>query len=178
MFLVIGLGNPGPRYEGTRHNVGAQALEALCDEAGCRLAPEKKTNSLTASLRAGVHQVILARTRQPMNLSGQSVRALAQFYKVPPKNLVVLYDDLELPFGEVRARFGGGDHGHRGLKSITQHMGTKEYHKIGIGIGRPPGRMEVQAFVLRGWAASEREHVPVMCADAADEVKALLRAVT
>lgn len=174
MHLVVGLGNPGPKYAGTRHNIGAATLAELAERYGASFSGHKRTNTDVAQVRINGQPVLLARPRSLMNLSGQPVKALMSFFKLAPNQLVVLFDDLELDFGEVRARLGGGDHGHKGLRSISQHLGTKEYHKVGLGIGRPPGRMDVSSFVLKPFATRERDSVPILCADGADAVESLL----
>ncbi|AZA09630.1 aminoacyl-tRNA hydrolase [Corynebacterium pseudopelargi] len=174
MHLVIGLGNPGPKYEGTRHNIGAAALGELAQRYGLSWSTHKRSNCAMAQGRIGNQPTILARPRSMMNLSGQPVKTLLQFYKLDYSQLIVLFDDIELGFGEIAARSGGGDHGHKGLRSISQQLGTKEYHKVGIGIGRPPGRMEVSSFVLKPFSKAEQASVPIVLADAADAVESLL----
>jgi len=106
-----------------------------------------------------------------MNLSGGPVKALATFFKVTPAEVVVIHDELELDFGQVRLRLGGGDHGHNGLRSVTQSLGTKEYQRLAVGIGRPPGRMDPAAFVLKPFAKQEAAELPFLCSDAADELE-------
>ncbi|MCQ9343990.1 aminoacyl-tRNA hydrolase [Corynebacterium kozikiae] len=177
-FLILGLGNPGPKYEQTRHNLGIHALEELLERTDgmpAALSVHKRTNTQIAQARIAGRPVVLARTRGYMNLSGGPTKALADFFKINSRNVVALFDDLELDFGQVSAKFGGGDHGHKGLKSITQALGTKEYHKVGIGIGRPPGRMDVSSFVLKPFSRQEQQELPIICANAADAVEAILR---
>ncbi len=170
-FLVVGLGNPGARYAPTRHNLGVMVLEeVLARHPGSRLGVHRKTNTEACS----VGGLILARPRSFMNLSGGPVRALADFYKVPPPRIVVIHDELDLDFGQVKTRPGGGDHGHNGLRSITKALGTKDYVRLSCGIGRPPGRMDPAAFVLKPFSRAEQEHLPILCADAADELERLL----
>ncbi len=167
-FLIVGLGNPGPQYERTRHNAGYMALHELLGHDSLR--PHKKSNTLIAETRLGGKKAILAQPRCFMNLSGTPVRALADFFKVPPARVVVLFDDLELEFGQVKVSLSGGDHGHNGLRSITKSLGTKDYVRVGIGIGRPPGRMDVASFVLKPFSKAEMKELPIALADAADEV--------
>ncbi|GGG78441.1 aminoacyl-tRNA hydrolase [Corynebacterium pelargi] len=174
MHVIVGLGNPGPKYEGTRHNIGAAALKELAERYGMGWSNHKRSNCAIAQGRIANNPVLLARPRSMMNLSGQPLKTLMQFYKLSPAQLIVLFDDLELDFGDVRARSGGGDHGHKGLRSISQQLGTKEYHKVGIGIGRPPGRMDVASFVLKPFSKAEQASVPIVLADAADAAEALL----
>lgn len=172
-FLIVGLGNPGAEYADTRHNIGAAALDELATRTTpmpASLSAHKRTNTLVAESRLGQVRVVLARTRSYMNLSGGPVKALSQFYKIPPQRIIVMFDDLELGFGEVKLRAGGGDHGHNGLRDITKALG-KDYIRAGIGIGRPPGRMDVASFVLKPFSKQERAEVPIICADAADAVE-------
>ncbi len=170
-LLIVGLGNPGPQYVATRHNAGYAVIDELCDRAGVSLSVHKKTNTEVAEVAAGrlvPGKAILARPRSFMNLSGGPIKALAQYFRVPPANIVVIHDELELDFGSVRLRLGGGDHGHNGLRSTTKSLGTKEYQRLAVGIGRPPGRMDPAAFVLKPWAKKDAEELPIICADAAD----------
>ncbi|BDV25592.1 peptidyl-tRNA hydrolase [Corynebacterium ulcerans] len=176
-FLVVGLGNPGPQYATTRHNIGYMAIDELLTRASpmpAKLSAHKKTNMMAAETRIGTTKAILATPRSFMNLSGGPVRSIANFFNVPASQVIVLFDDLELGFSEVKAKRGGGDHGHNGLRSITQSLGTKDYIRVGIGIGRPPGRMEPKAFVLKPFSKKELVEIPIACADAADEVERII----
>lgn len=179
--LVVGLGNPGPHYAGTRHNIGYAVIDELLGRASgmpATLSSHKKTNAMVAELaagRLGTGKVVLATPRTFMNLSGGPVSALAKYFSVPTANIVVIHDELELDFGAIKARTGGGDHGHNGLKSCTKSLGTKEYTRLAVGIGRPPGRMDPAAFVLKPFGKQEQADIPIMCADAADEVERMLK---
>lgn len=176
--LIVALGNPGPKYATTRHNVGVIALEEMLDRVGASLSVHKRTNTEVAELaagRLGPRKVIFARTREFMNLSGGSVKALANYYGVSVHNIIVLHDELELDFGTVRLRTGGGDHGHNGLKSLSKSLGTKDYQRLAVGIGRPPGRMDPASFVLKPFAKAEQTELPFLCGDAADELENQLR---
>lgn len=179
--LVVGLGNPGAKYAGTRHNIGVAVIEELCSRVTpmpVTLATHKRTNTEIAELpagRLGPRKVILARTRSYMNLSGGPVKALANYFGVTNADIIVAHDELELDFGRVQFKLGGGDHGHNGLKSVTKSLGTRDYRRLALGIGRPPGRMDPAAFVLRDFARNEQAELPIMCADAADEVERFLR---
>jgi PTH1 family peptidyl-tRNA hydrolase len=138
--------------------------------AGVRFKAHRSGSDIAEGLLAGV-PVTLARPRSYMNLSGRPVAALAAFYKIPPDRIVVVHDELDIPFGSVRLKFGGGDNGHNGLRSITQALGTHDYYRVRFGIGRPPGRMDPAAFVLRDFGAAERKDLPFLidrCADAAE----------
>ena len=137
---------------------------------GVRFKAHRSGNDIADGSLAGV-PVTVARPRSYMNTSGGPVAALAAFYKVPPGRLVVVHDELDVPFGSVRLKFGGGDNGHNGLRSITRALGTREYYRVRFGIGRPPGRMDPAAFVLRDFTAAERKDLPFLvdrCADAAE----------
>jgi PTH1 family peptidyl-tRNA hydrolase len=137
---------------------------------GVRFKAHRSGNDIADGSLAGV-PVTVARPRSYMNTSGGPVAALAGFYKVPPGRLVVVHDELDVPFGSVRLKFGGGDNGHNGLRSITRALGTREYYRVRFGIGRPPGRMDPAAFVLRDFTAAERKDLPFLvdrCADAAE----------
>ncbi|APT92936.1 peptidyl-tRNA hydrolase [Corynebacterium phocae] len=174
--LIIGLGNPGPKYSGTRHNIGFDVIDELASRVSpmpAALSVNKKTNTDIAEIPAGnllSGKVILARPRSFMNLSGGPVKALAQYFGVSPADLIVIHDELEMEFGQVRLRTGGGDHGHNGLRSITKSLGTKDYQRLSVGIGRPPGRMDPASYVLKPWAKKESSELPIICADAADLV--------
>ncbi|OWN43423.1 aminoacyl-tRNA hydrolase [Corynebacterium diphtheriae] len=173
-YLIVGLGNPGPEYTKTRHNIGYMAIDELLTRTSpmpATLTVHKKTNTLVAETRLGTQKVIVAKPRAFMNVTGPSVRKLADFFTVDRDRIVVLYDDLDLEFGAIKFRHGGGDHGHNGLKSITQALGTKDYIRGGIGIGRPPGRMAPKSFVLKSFSKIEQSELPIVCADAADEVE-------
>lgn len=170
-LLVVGLGNPGPKYAGTRHNIGVEVIDELAARNHTRLSVHKRSNTEITQLPG----LILARPRSFMNLSGTPIRALCDFFKIPPATIIVIHDELELDFGVVKLRQGGGDHGHNGLKSTSASLGTRDYRKLGLGIGRPPGRMDPASFVLRPFSKRELEEVPIMAADAADLVEEQLR---
>lgn len=172
-LLIVGLGNPGPQYAETRHNIGVMVIEELLGEVTpmpATLSVQKKTNTEVAELTAGrltARQTILARTRSYMNVSGGPVKALMQYFGVSRDDLYVIYDEIDQDFGEVKLRAGGGDHGHNGLKSITKSLGSGDYNKLGVGIGRPPGRQPVADFVLRPFSKKEQGELPFLCGDAA-----------
>lgn len=179
-ILIVGLGNPGPKYADTRHNIGVRVLDELADRARpvpASFSVHKRTNTEIAELpagRLGARKVVLARTRGYMNLSGGPVKALMSYFSVAPQDLIVIHDELELDFGVVRLRTGGGDHGHNGLKSVTKSLGTKEYQRLAVGIGRPPGRMDPASYVLRPFSRAEEAELPIICAEAADELEKAL----
>jgi PTH1 family peptidyl-tRNA hydrolase len=172
-WLVIGLGNPGTEYAGTRHNAGYMVIDLLADRHGSKLRSHK-AKADAAQVRFGPASVVLARTRAYMNVSGPPVAALRSFFKVEPARIIVVHDELDLPFGAVRLKRGGGDNGHNGLRSITSSVGTRDYLRVRFGIGRPPGRMDPADYVLRDFAAPERKELPVLVDRAADAVEALV----
>jgi PTH1 family peptidyl-tRNA hydrolase len=175
-WLVVGLGNPGPGYAGNRHNAGAMALDRLAADLGCRLG-RHKTRAEVAEVRLPPvggrpgPRLVLARPSSYMNECGGPVAGLVRFYRVTPERLLVLHDELDIPFGQVRLKRGGGEGGHNGLRSISQSIGTKDYCRLRFGIGRPPGRMDPADFVLRDFGSAERKELPVLIADAADAVR-------
>ena len=177
-WLVVGLGNPGPTYAGNRHNVGFMAVDELATRAGDRLSRHKRAVALVAESRVGSPgdsaRVVLAEPQSFMNDSGGPVKALLDFYKVAPDRLVVLHDELDIAFGTLRVKFGGGDNGHNGLKSIRGAIGTGDFTRVRMGIGRPPGRQDPADFVLRDFPAGERAEVGVLVARAADAVETLI----
>jgi peptidyl-tRNA hydrolase, PTH1 family len=172
-WLVAGLGNPGPEYAGNRHNAGQMVVDLLAERMGARFKAHRTRNEVADGRLAGV-PVTLAKPRTYMNLSGGPVAALAAFYKVPPERVVVIHDELDIPFGAIRLKRGGGDNGHNGLRSITQRLGTNEYNRARFGIGRPPGRMDAATFVLRDFSATERKELPLLIDRCADAVETLL----
>ena len=160
-------------YAGHRHNAGHMVTALLAERAGVRFKAHRSGNDVAEGRLAGV-PVTLARPRSYMNLSGKPVAALTAFYKVPPERLVVVHDELDLPFGAVRLKLGGGDNGHNGLRSITQALGTRDYYRVRFGIGRPPGRMDPAVYVLRDFTAAERKDLPFFVDRAADATEALI----
>ena len=176
-FLVVGLGNPGPAYRGNRHNVGVMVLDLLAERVGGRFAKHKARADVIEG-RLGplpAPRVVLAEPRSYMNESGGPVAGLCNFYKIPVEQLVVVHDELDLPYGSLRLKRGGGDNGHNGLRSITRSLGSREYLRVRFGIGRPPGRMDAADFVLRDFSAAERKDLEFHLDRAADAVEALVR---
>jgi PTH1 family peptidyl-tRNA hydrolase len=173
-WLVAGLGNPGPDYAGNRHNAGFMVADVLAGRAGARFRAGKFQTAAADGRLAG-EPVTLAKPLTFMNLSGGPVAGLVKYYKLTPGQLVVIHDELDIPFGAIRVKLGGGDNGHNGLRSVTASLGTREYHRVRLGIGRPPGRMDPAAFVLRDFSAAERKELPFLLDRAADAVEALLR---
>jgi peptidyl-tRNA hydrolase, PTH1 family len=171
--LVVGLGNPGPSYVGNRHNAGFLVLDELAGRVGGRFKSHKSGADVVSG-RLSDRPVVLAKPRSFMNLSGGPVAGLCRFYKVPPAAVVVVHDELDVPFDAVRLKLGGGDNGHNGLRSISQSLGTRDYYRVRVGIGRPPGRMDPADFVLRDFSAVERKELAFVLDRAADAAVALL----
>ncbi|TLG12139.1 aminoacyl-tRNA hydrolase [Nocardia cyriacigeorgica] len=172
--LVVGLGNPGPDYERTRHNVGFLVADVLAERVGGRFSVHKKSGADLLTARLDGRQVLIAKPRTYMNLSGRPVAALARFFSVPATEVIVVHDELDLPFGAIRLKRGGGEGGHNGLRSVSQALTTKDYLRTRIGIGRPPGRQDPADYVLKPFSAAERKEVPVLVEQAADAVELLL----
>ena len=172
-WLIAGLGNPGPGYAGNRHNAGFLTADVLAARAGARFKAGK-FRTLAADGRLAGQSVTIIKPLTFMNESGGPVTGVSGFYHLGPERLVVIHDELDLPFGSVRLKLGGGDNGHNGLRSVTTRLGTREYYRIRIGIGRPPGRMDPAAYVLRDFSAAERKELPFVLDRAADAVEALL----
>jgi len=172
----VGLGNPGPRYAGNRHNVGAMVLDELASRTASPLRSHKSRAAVSQS-RVGAHPGVPAVLAVPdayMNESGGPVSALVRFFSVTPDRLVVVHDELDIPAGEVRLKRGGGEGGHNGLRSVSAALGTRDYLRVRVGIGRPPGRMDPADYVLRDFSAAERKELPFVVGDAADAVELLL----
>ncbi len=174
-WLIVGLGNPGPQYEATRHNVGQLALDVLADRIGGRFAAHK-TGARVAEGRTmpGGPKLVLAKSNGYMNTSGGPVSALAKYFDVPAERIVVLHDDLDLPFDALKLKQGGGHGGHNGLRDIAKALGTPEFLRVRIGIGRPPGQQDPADFVLRPFGKTERDTLGVLLEEAADAVEALV----
>ncbi|MDJ0427600.1 aminoacyl-tRNA hydrolase [Rhodococcus fascians] len=173
--LIVGLGNPGPQYDKTRHNVGFMVADALAGRVGSSFSSHKKSNSDIVQARLEGRSVVVAKPRTFMNLSGQPVAALARFFSVDPANIVVVHDELDIDFGALRLKLGGGEGGHNGLRSISQHLGTKDYLRVRVGVGRPPGRMDPASFVLKPFSTPERKDLGVVIEEAADAAELLLK---
>ncbi|UYP19882.1 aminoacyl-tRNA hydrolase [Rhodococcus sp. Z13] len=173
--LVVGLGNPGPKYENTRHNIGFMVADVLAGRVGGKFSAHKRSNSEIVQARLDGRQVVVAKPRTYMNLSGGPVAGLAKFFSVDPANIVVVHDELDLDFGTIRLKLGGGENGHNGLRSISSSLGTKDYLRVRMGIGRPPGRQDPADFVLKPFSAAERKDLDVWCEEGADAVELLLK---
>lgn len=179
-WLIVGLGNPGPGYAGNRHNIGVMVIEELARRTGSTLKAHK-AQALAASVRLpqasgapGGPAAIIARPTTYMNVSGGPVKSLMNFFKVPLERVVVVHDELDIDFAAIRLKRGGGEGGHNGLRSISSSLGSKDYLRVRVGIGRPPGRMDVADFVLKDFNASEKKELPFLIDDAADATQTLI----
>jgi peptidyl-tRNA hydrolase, PTH1 family len=173
--LVVGLGNPGPNYAKTRHNLGYLVAGILADRIGAPLKVHKKSGADAVTGRLGGRPAIVARPRVYMNESGRQVGPLAKFYSVAPADVIVVHDELDIEFGRIRLKLGGGEGGHNGLRSVAAALGTKDFRRVRIGIGRPPGRKDPAAFVLENFTSAERPEVPTICELAADATELLVQ---
>ncbi len=173
-LLVVGLGNPGPNYAATRHNLGFVVADRLAGRLGSTFKVHKRSGAEIVTGRLGGHSVVVAKPRCFMNESGRQVGPLAKFYSVPPAGVVVIHDDLDLDFGRVRLKMGGGEGGHNGLRSVASVLGSRDFQRVRIGVGRPPGRKDPAVFVLEKFSAAEKAEVPTMCEQAADATELLI----
>jgi PTH1 family peptidyl-tRNA hydrolase len=177
-WLIVGLGNPGPEYAMNRHNVGFMVADLLAERIGGRFKRAGKAQAQVVEGRIGPvgpagRRVVLVKPMSYMNLSGGPVNALRDFYKVPTAQIVAVHDELDIDYGTLRLKLGGGDNGHNGLKSMTKAMGP-DYHRVRCGIGRPPGRMQVADFVLKDFSSAERKELDWFVDRAADAVECLV----
>ncbi len=173
LTLIAGLGNPDPEYERTRHNLGFLVADELADSLDARFK-RSKHEALVAEARDGETRLLLAKPRTYMNDSGRSVAALSRFYKVPPERIIVVHDELDLPFGVVRVKRGGGAGGHNGVLSVVLAIGP-EFVRVRLGIGRPPGRKDPVDFVLENFRKAEQPEVPAIVGSGADAVLMVVR---
>jgi PTH1 family peptidyl-tRNA hydrolase len=174
-LLVVGLGNPGPQYATTRHNLGFLVADVLADRIGSGFKVHKKSGAEVVTGRLGGRSVVLAKPRTYMNESGRHVGPLAKFYSVAPADVIVLHDELDIDFGRIRLKFGGGVAGHNGLRSVGSALGTNDFARVRLGIGRPPGRQSGASFVLENFASRELPEVGLLCEQAADATELLVR---
>jgi PTH1 family peptidyl-tRNA hydrolase len=172
-WVIAGLGNPGAEYAGNRHNAGHMVADVLAARMGARFRRHRSGAAVAAGRLAGT-PVTLGKPLRYMNCSGGPVAALCDFYKVPASRVIVLHDELDVPFGAIRLKLGGGDNGHNGLRSVTAALHTRDYYRARLGVGRPPGRMDPAAFVLRDFSAAERKQLPGLLSWCADAVETLL----
>lgn len=177
-WLVVGLGSPGPRYAGNRHNVGQMVADLLAERVGGRFTTHKARAHVVEGRLGPLpgRRVVLAKPLSYMNESGGPVAGLRSYYRIPPERIVVVHDELDIPFDTLRLKRGGGDNGHNGLRSISTSLGTRDYLRVRVGIGRPPGRQDPADFVLRDFSTVERKDLSFLVDRAADAVEALLSA--
>lgn len=173
MYLIAGLGNPGKQYENTRHNAGFMALDALADQLGTSIEG-KKHKALCGKGLIGGEKVILLKPQTFMNLSGESIRAAADFYKVDPDHIIVIYDDISLEPGQLRIRKKGSAGGHNGIKSIIAHLGTQEFPRIKVGVGAKPDRMDLADYVLGHFSQIESRVMDDAAKEAAQAAQAMI----
>ncbi|MFB0835248.1 aminoacyl-tRNA hydrolase [Arthrobacter halodurans] len=175
-WLVAGLGNPGPGYARNRHNVGHMVLDELAGRVGGTFKVHKaRAQVLEGRLGVGGPRVVLAKPSTYMNVTGGPVSALSKFFSIAPDHVVAVHDEIDIPFGTIKLKIGGGEGGHNGLRDISKALATKDYHRVRVGVGRPPGRMDTADFVLRDFATTEKKELPFLVGDAADAVELLVR---
>jgi len=174
VWLVVGLGNPGPSYARTRHNIGHLVADELAARTGDKWKQHKQVKAEVIETRISGIRTVLAKPRSYMNESGGPVCALRDFFKSTPEQMVVVHDELDLPYGTLRVKCGGGDNGHNGLKSLRRSLGSGEFHRVRVGIGRPPGRQDPADWVLRDFTTTERKELDLLLERAADAVECLI----
>lgn len=181
VWLVVGLGNPGPTYAGHRHNIGHLVVDELAARMGSspgivrwRSHKTGRADVVEGRLSPGGPRVVLAKGRGYMNEAGGPVKALATFYKIEPDHVIAIHDELDIAFGTLRIKLGGGDNGHNGLRSMRSSLATGDFYRVRAGIGRPPGRQDVADFVLSNYSTAERKELPFQVGDAADAVESLV----
>lgn len=174
-WLIVGLGNPGPRYESTRHNVGQMVLDELAARRGETFRAHKANARVVETwLRPGGSKLVLAKPNTFMNVSGGPVAGLAQFYGIDADQVVVIHDELDIPFDTIKLKIGGGHGGHNGVRDVAKALNTPEFSRVRVGIGRPVGRQDAADWVLDPFGAAERKNLPILIADAADAVEQLV----
>ncbi len=173
-WLVVGLGNPGPKYAGNRHNAGFMVVDAMASEKGERWKVHKAHAEVVETRIEGA-PVVLAKPRTFMNVSGGPIAGLAKFYKVPMERIIVVHDEMDIDFGALKLKKGGGSGGHNGLKSATASLSGPDYLRVRFGVGRPPGRMDPAAYVLRDFSSTEAPELDLNVERAADAVRTILK---
>ena len=176
-WLIVGLGNPGPNYAKTRHNIGQMVLDELAKEVGGSFKKHSKASAVVAEGRLGFGgpKVVLMKSLGYMNPSGGPVSAIAKVYGIDPDHIIVVHDELDIPFDTIKLKIGGGEGGHNGLRDITKALGTKDYYRVRTGIGRPPGRMDTADFVLKPFSSTEAKDLPFLISNAADATMMLVK---
>lgn len=174
-WLIAGLGNPGPGYSGNRHNVGQMVLDVLGARLGGTFGTSKaRAVVLDGRLGIGGPKLILAKPLTYMNLTGGPVSQLAKFYGIEPDHVVAVHDEIDIPFNTIKVKIGGGEGGHNGLRDISKALGTKEYLRVRVGVGRPPGRQEAADYVLKDFSSTEKKDLPILLEEAADAVESVV----
>lgn len=175
-WLIVGLGNPGADYAHNRHNVGQMVLDELASRIGSGFKSHKsRAQVLEGRLGIGGPRVVLAKPLSYMNVSGGPVSALSKFYDIEPGHVIAVHDEIDIPFNTVKLKLGGGEGGHNGLRDISKALATKDYLRVRVGVGRPPGRMDTADFVLKDFSVSEKKELPFLVDSAADAAEALVR---
>ncbi|HEV7167682.1 MAG TPA: aminoacyl-tRNA hydrolase [Micrococcaceae bacterium] len=176
-WLVVGLGNPGPDYSRNRHNIGYMVVEELARRMGATFKTHK-ARALVAEGRLGIGgpKLILAKPQTYMNLSGGPTAALARFFDIAPERVVAIHDEIDIPFDTIKLKIGGGEGGHNGLRDISKTLGTKDYYRVRVGVGRPPGRADAASHVLKDFSGQEAKELPFLLDEAADAAELLMTA--
>lgn len=174
-WLIVGLGNPGSEYSNNRHNVGQMVLDELASRMGGKFKTHKaRAQVVEGRLGIGGPRVVLAKPMTYMNVSGGPVAGLSKFFDIAPDHVIAVHDEIDIPFNTVKLKIGGGEGGHNGLRDISKALATKEYLRVRVGVGRPPGRMDTADFVLRDFATAEKKELPFLLDEAADAVELLV----
>ncbi|MGZ5407486.1 MAG: aminoacyl-tRNA hydrolase [Aeromicrobium sp.] len=173
-WLIVGLGNPGPTYSSTRHNVGYMVNDVLAGRVGGKFRAHKSGRADIVEGHLAGEKVLLCRPRSYMNESGGPVSTIANFFKVDPDHIISVYDEIDLPFNSMRVKYGGGDNGHNGVKSLRASLGTGDFYKVRVGVGRPPGRQAAADYVLKPFTPTERRDLGVIVEEAADSIESLM----
>lgn len=177
VWLVVGLGNPGPDYAPTRHNIGQMVVEILATTNKARWTTHKSRTDVAAfkiGVGADVASVIIAKSKSYMNESGGPIKALAAFYKIEPSQIIVIHDELDIPFSAIRVKIAGGDNGHNGLRSIASALNSADFFRVRMGIGRPIGQQDPADFVLKSFSSAEKKELPEFLLRGADAVESLI----
>ncbi len=172
-FLVVGLGNPGREYRETRHNIGFMVIDRLGETLNCKLM-KVQSKAIIGITKLEGNKIILAKPQTYMNLSGQAVSALAHFYKIGLDHIIVAHDDVDLPFGQIRMRPGGGSAGQKGIASIIERLGSQDFARLRMGIGRPPGQREAADYVLKTFSKADAEFLPEFINRGAEAVRSFI----
>ncbi|WP_423184040.1 aminoacyl-tRNA hydrolase [Arthrobacter sp. NyZ413] len=174
-WLIVGLGNPGSEYANNRHNVGQMVLDELASRMGGTFKAHKaRAQIVEGRLGIGGPRVVLAKPMSYMNVSGGPVSGLASFFNIAPDHVIAVHDEIDIPFNTVKLKIGGGEGGHNGLRDISKALATKDYLRVRVGVGRPPGRMDTADYVLRDFGTVEKKDLPFLLDEAADAVEMLM----